>query len=103
MGLFGAIMNGMGKMIGEQLWPVYEDARMKDPRTIQSIINNETNNIRRAVYLLALIERDRESAKRIYMEEQRSYNNAFNNLRNYRKFVEVIDMFMRRCDQLERY
>ena len=90
-------MSGMGKMVGEQLWPTYQEAVMKDSYTLQKIIENETNIMRKSVYLLALSERDRYKAKELYEEEKTRYNNTFNNLKNYRKFVEVIDMFMRKC------
>lgn len=97
MGILGSLMSGMGKMVGEQLWPIYTDARRNDAYTLEKIIANETNNTRKAVYLLALGEKDRFKARELYSETQRSYNTAFSNLRNYQKFSQAIDMFMRNC------
>ena len=97
MGILGSLMSGMGKMVGEQLWPIYTDARRNDAYTLEKIIANETNNTRKAVYLLALGEKDRFKARELYSETQRLYNTAFSNLRNYQKFSQAIDMFMRNC------
>lgn len=97
MGILGSLMSGMGKMVGEQLWPIYTDARRNDAYTLEKIIANETNNTRKAVYLLALGEKDRFKTRELYSETQRSYNTAFSNLRNYQKFSQAIDMFMRNC------
>lgn len=84
-------------MVGEQCWPVYEDARRKDSYTLEKIIENETNGLRKAVYLLALGERDAYKAKELYRKNQMVYNNTFSRLRNYQKFSPVIDIFMRKC------
>ena len=97
MGFLGSLMSGMAKMVGEQLWPIYTDARRNDAYTLEKIIANETNTTQKAVYLLALGEKDRFKARELYSETQRSYNAAFSNLRNYQKFSQAIDMFMRNC------
>lgn len=95
MGFFGKLMNGMGGMLGEQLWPLYEQGQRTDGYTLKSYVENETNMTRRAVYLLALAEKDSYAAKEIYEESKNRYNNMLANLKNYYRFESVINNFMR--------
>lgn len=97
MSILGSLMKGMGEAVGRQLWPIYEEARRRDPHTLEKIIVNETNVTRAAVCLLALGERSVFKAKELYAKKRIGYNNVFNTLRNYRRFSPVIDMFMRKC------
>ena len=97
MGILGSLMKGMGEAVARQLWPIYEEARRRDSHTLEKIIVNETNVIRAAVCLLALGESSVSKAKELYAKNRIGYNNAFNTLRNYRRFSPVIDMFMRKC------
>ena len=98
MGILGSLLSGMTKMMAEELWPRYEDAKMrKNVDSLEKIIENETNNTRKAVYLLALGAKDTFRARQFYINSRASYNTAFNNLRSYQKFSPVIDRFMREC------
>ncbi|MGI5172291.1 hypothetical protein V1L52_07740 [Treponema sp. HNW] len=68
----------------------------KDVDSLEKIRENETNNTRKAVYL-DIGSKNPFSAKQFYKNSRASYNTAFNNLRSYQKFSQVIDRFMRAC------
>lgn len=94
MGIFDALMGGLGKMVGEQLFPVYQNAIRWNASDLEEQVKSDTNNLQyRAVYLLALLKKDKYRASTIYKENRQRFENAFTQLYNYRNFQPVINEF----------
>ena len=94
MGFLNSLMDGMAKKLAEQIWPTYQQACIKDARTLCSYIDNEENYFRKTVFLLALSKKDQYKTKEYYNRSQRVYNNHLNNLKKYYRFEHEVDMFM---------
>ncbi len=97
MGFFSSVGKAIGKQVGESFWPLYGQADRMSGELIKKYIDDNANFTRKAVFLLALSKRDRYEAKKIYARDKHAYTNAFNGLRNYSKFVPIIDRFMMEC------
>lgn len=96
MGILSAFLNSMNKNIAETLWPEYQSALRNPAITLKGFIHNETNNIKKSVYLLALAQKDRYMAAEIYKGNKTGFNNGLNCLKAYRKFQPEVEMFLRR-------
>lgn len=98
MGIFGAIMGAMGGMVGEQLFPYYQNTALRmGAYDLEREAKDEENKLPyRAVYLLALMRKSEYSACEIYKRDKTRFENAFNQLYNYRKFKPEIDTFRRK-------
>ncbi len=94
MGILGSLMDGFSKKLAEQAWPAYQQACIKDSRTLCSYIDNEENFFRKTVFLLALSKKDQYKAKEYYNKNKQPYNNHLNNLKKYYRFEHEVDMFM---------
>lgn len=101
MGFLGAVMNSLGGMVGEQVFPYYENTALRmSAYDLQSAVEDNENKIQyRAVYLLALMKKDKGAACEIYKRNQTKFENIFTQLYNYRKFKPVIDDFRRIASQ----
>lgn len=94
MGILGSLMDGFSKKLAEQAWPAYQQACIKDSRTLCSYLDNEENFFKKTVYLLALSKKDQYKAKEYYNRNKQPYNNHLNNLKKYYRFEHEVDMFM---------
>lgn len=101
MGFFGAVMNKLGEMVGEQVFPYYQNTalNMKAQDLRREVENGENKLPYRAVYLLALVRKDKYAACKIYEQNKTQFENAFNQLYSYRRFMPVIDEFRRKVSQ----
>ena len=98
MGILGSLLGTLASGVSQQLWPEYQRACNLDGRTLEAYINNETSNVRKAYYLLALAKKNPSKAKSIYGDERNHYNTAFSNLGKYDRFQQEIDKFIRYCN-----
>ena len=94
MGILNSLMDGMAKKLAEQAWPAYQQACIKDARTLCSYIDNEENFFRKTVFLLALSKKDEYKSKEYYNKSKQAYNNQLNNLKKYNRFEHEVDTFM---------
>lgn len=85
MGILNSLMNGLGKALGEQLYPFYQNAATSyRPDELENMIKDESSKmIQRAVCLLALMRRSPLKALDLYKEKKMPFDNQFNYLYNY--------------------
>ena len=96
MGILSSFMGSMGAMIGDQLYPVYENARRFDARSLENIITDNTNKIHvRTVHLLVLMGKNRYRACELYKQNKHQFDNGLASIYNCRKFQRIIDEFRR--------
>lgn len=98
MGILDSLMGGFVKKLAEQAWPTYQQACIKDSRTLCSYIENEENSFRKTIFLLALSKKDQYKAKEYYNKGKQTYNNHLNNLKKYKRFEYEVDMFMNKMN-----
>lgn len=96
MGFLSSLVDGMGKAVADQFYPYYREACRQDSRTLCSYIENETNNTRKVICILALSTKDSYKTKEYYRQYQAICNNQFATLRKSPRFATDIDMFMRK-------
>ena len=96
MGILSSLMGSMGAMMGDQLYPVYENARRFDARSLENIITDNTNKIYvRTVHLLVLMGKNRHRACELYKQNKHQFDNGLASIYNCRKFQRIIDEFRR--------
>ena len=95
MGIFGAVMGFMGGIVGEQLFPYYQDTALRmSAYDLEREAKDEENKLPyRAVYLLALMRKSEYAACEIYQRDKTRFKNAFSQLYNYSKFKRDIHTF----------
>lgn len=94
MGFFDALMGSVGKAVGEQLFPVYENAIRWNASDLEREVKSTSNKPPyHAVYLLALFKRNKNTASKIYKADKQKFENIFTQLYNYRRFQPVINEF----------
>lgn len=94
MGFFDALMGSVGKAVGEQLFPVYENAIRWNASDLEREVKSTSNKLPyRAVYLLALFRRNKSTASKIYKADKQKFEEVFTQLFNYRRFQPVINEF----------
>lgn len=102
MGFFGAVMNKLGEMVGEQVFPYYQNTALRmSAYDLEREAKDEENKLPyRAVYLLALVRKNMYAACKIYEQNKTQFENVFNQLCSYRRFIPVIDEFRRKVSHL---
>ena len=96
MGFLSSFMGSMGAMIGDQLYPVYQNAHRFDTRALENIVTDNTNKIYvRTVHLLVLMEKNRYRACELYKQNKHQFDNGLASIYNCRKFQRIIDEFRR--------
>lgn len=94
MGFFNVLMGSVGKAVGEQLFPVYENAIRWNASDLEREVQSTSNKLPyRAVYLLALFRRNKSTASKIYKADKQKFEEVFTQLFNYRRFQPVINEF----------
>lgn len=94
MGFFDVLMGSVGKAVGEQLFPVYENAIRWNASDLEREVKSTSNKLPyRAVYLLALFRRNKSTASKIYKADKQKFEEVFTQLFNYRRFQPVINEF----------
>ncbi len=101
MGIFGAVMSSLGGMMGEQMWPYYQNTALNmSAYDLEREAEDSGNKIAyRAIYLLALMKKNSEATRRIYKKNKNRIEDVFTNLYNYRKFKPEIDSFRQRASR----
>ena len=94
MGFFDVLMGSVGKAVGEQLFPDYENAIRWNASDLEREVKSTSNKLPyRAVYLLALFRRNKSTASKIYKADKQKFEEVFTQLFNYRRFQPVINEF----------
>lgn len=102
MGLFSTFMKGVGQVVGEQVYPIYENALRLDVRALGIKVASEDEQIvHRTAYLLALMRKDRKKAYELYKHDRRGFDNALKNIFNYRRFEPIVNEFRMIIDRLD--
>lgn len=101
MGILGFITGAMGGMMGEQVFPYYQNTALRmSAYDLEREAKDEENKLPyRAVCLLALMRKSQYTACEIYQRDKTRFENAFNMLYNYRRFKPDIDEFRRKASQ----
>lgn len=93
MGFLDGVLGGVGKMIAEQMVPVFKSSMRYSSSDLKKMIDSEERLAWRATYLLVLAHKDKYDAVDIYKARPKPFDNAFLQLQNHRFFAREIELF----------